>query len=58
MIVGALAGPVIFRMQCLYHDSNGAAILQPSPQPQWQSRRQDRENSSGCGWPNLGSQAT
>jgi hypothetical protein len=29
MMVGALAGPVSFRMQCLYHDSYGAAILQP-----------------------------
>jgi hypothetical protein len=26
MMVGALAGPVSFRMQCLYHDSYGAAI--------------------------------
>ena len=27
MMVGALAGPVSFRMQCLYHDSYCAAIL-------------------------------
>jgi hypothetical protein len=28
MMVGALAGPISFRMQCLYHDSYNAAILQ------------------------------
>jgi hypothetical protein len=33
MMVGALAGPVSFRMQCLYHDSYCAAILQPWRQP-------------------------
>ena len=30
MMVSALAVAVSFRMQCLYHDSNGAAILEPS----------------------------
>jgi len=28
MMVGALAGPISFRMQCLYHDGYGAAIFQ------------------------------
>jgi hypothetical protein len=27
MMVGALAGPVSFRMQSLYHDSDSAAII-------------------------------
>jgi hypothetical protein len=40
MMVGALAGPVSFRMQCLYHDSYSAAILQP---------RQSRKRIRGGG---------
>jgi len=44
-MVGALAGPISFRMLCLYHDGYGPAI----------SNR--RGNPSRSSWPNLGSQS-
>jgi hypothetical protein len=53
MMVGALAGPVSFRMQCLYHDSYCAAILVIDRKvvglAPWGTL-------PAGGWPNLGSQ--